>query len=225
MWRILKAEADYHRWMILSMLILIALFTMYRFYYIFKYEGWTSEVNSLNIFYFLLPFFILNSFIPTRFKEKRDRKNIMLPLSSYSIGSSRIMTIILPAILVYLVFFILDTSTIGLENISIKAYFIGYGFIIFIYSMFFIFYDLFLSHLGKNIMIIGIGLLVIGLLINIMIFKFSVPEKTANTVGFIVDSIIHSGKTGVIRLLLLSLVTALASVYSFVHRKSYFDKN
>ncbi|MCP4725247.1 MAG: hypothetical protein GY863_09435 [bacterium] len=222
MWKILRSEIEYNKWMAVAAFLMISMFIWYK--------NWTGTDNDLNFFYFLMPFLILNSVVPIRFKEKRDQKNIMLPVTSRTVGASRIMLIFIPAILIYVMFYLLNSIFSQLETINPGTYILCFNLIIFIYSMFFIFYDLFNSLRKVNFLrykkavAIGIFALVLLLALNIFLFKSGLPESYSKPIINVIDSIINSDRTGLTRFSVMTLFMAAASVLTYTNRKSFLDK-
>ncbi len=215
MWRIILSEIEYNKWMMVAALAVVIMLIVG--------ESMTGKEGSLNFLYFLLPFVVINTMAPMRFKEKRDQRCIVLPVTAVSIGISRIMFIIIPVFFVYFTLFIFDIALSFHNSLSEGTYLLFSGIVVFIYSFFFIMYDLFYMFINKRLIAAAVLFLVLALLVNLLLFTNAISGNFIRNVIDLVDTIINSGRKGLIIFLSITIFFTVSSVFTYMRRKSFFD--
>ncbi|MCP4725246.1 MAG: hypothetical protein GY863_09430, partial [bacterium] len=204
-----------NKWMIVTAFAIISLLILG--------EKWMGGEEDTKFLYFLLPFVMINTMVPMRFKEKRDKRSIMLPVTAVSVGISRIIFVIIPTAFLYLTLILLDTTLTYHVNLNIETYMLFFGIVLFIYSVFFIFYDIGYSFISKKFIAIAILFLVLALLLNITLFSGVIPESLTSGIFNFIDQIIHSERTGLSWFIFVTLFLVIGSVFTYSRRKSYLE--
>ena len=222
MWTILKTELAYHKNSILLFLTIIA--------FTYLYNAVISPGNA-EFMIFIMSFLIINSIISTRLREKRNRQHFRLPVSAHHIALARVLDIYLPCCFAFVELLILHF--IFQKNIPFQvgkiSILIGIG--IFLYSLFFIFYDLYSSFFkkyGKFLLV----LLVLGLsafmAAGILVMKQTnatgaPPGLLISIIDFVKNNNPFAGESGWIRFLIVNLILSSITIITFGRCKSYVE--
>jgi hypothetical protein len=223
MWSIIvKSELAYHKNSILLFLAIIAFSFVY--FEIIAPEDWEYVI-------FMLVFFMINSIISRRMKEKRNRQHLRLPISANQIALARALTVYLPSscafialLILHFVFQINITFLVGKISTLI-------GISILIFSLFFILYDLypsFFKRYGKFLVaIFAMGLsafMVIGILVMAKTkLGEPVPEIAIQIINLVRNYNPFAGASGWIRFLIFNLILSGITIITFGRCKSYVE--
>jgi len=137
MWKLLKAELDYNKYMLLGFSIFMVFMVM-----VFKAMVDFSTGDGLRMSYFYLPFIMVSAMFGRLRREKRERLNILLPISSSHAAAIRLMHIYLPFLSTVLLVNIVSRLT-GFSLFSGTLSWIGVlGFYILIFLIYLVVRDL-----------------------------------------------------------------------------------
>ena len=167
--------------------------------------------------------------VKIRAREKRDRQTILLPVPVTMIASIRLLIIIVPCIIFILQLVLLNNLTVYNNVISLKLGTTIFGFILLIYSLFCILYDL-ATKRSKNtlrtaqmtIAFLIIIPMILGIIV--LILTKNSPLLTDQIKTFFTRMNPFSGSLGVIKFFLFSMIIACLSVLTFSNRKSYCER-
>lgn len=205
MWRILEADLRYHKGILMMFLPLILAYS----------NGFLPALAA--------PFLMVNSIIPFRSREKRDRLQAVLPVTLRQIGMARILLVILPCLAWYLVFLLFWWSYGAAGWEEVRWVMIFFGAIVAGYSVAFLLNDLFLFTRAAT------KLIVVGLLLFSLSLWLALDLKSSASPDFVVIRVIDTaqaynpfrGVFGNFLFLAASLALAALSVFTFVRRKSH----
>lgn len=222
MWTMVKTELDYHKKVILLFLVIIA----FEFIYseIISSSGWGYII-------FMLIFFMINSIISGRMKEKRNRQHLRLPISTNQIALARALTVYLPSscafialLILHFVFEINIPFPVGKISTLI-------GISILPFMLFFIFYDLYPSFFKKYgkflVAIFAMGLsafMAIGILVMAKTKSGEPMPGFALTLSNLMRNYNpFAGASGWIRFLIFNLILSGFTIITFGRCKSYVE--
>jgi len=220
MYKILKAELNYHKLSWYSIVLLIPL--------ILLYTGEESE-SGTHFIIFLFPYLMINTIIPPRYKEKRDRLFTLLPIVNWHIALERIVLIIAVVSLYLISYSALYALIYPNQPSNFNSITLFFGIIIFIYSIFFIINDIFVHTLKhgsddrgaltkfKGGMIIFIAILMLAGFYAL----YAKPPGLLIFYNLIAENNPFSGEFGEIKFVFVSLLLAMISVFTFAKRRSY----
>jgi len=222
MWNIVKSELAYHKNSILLFLAVIAFAFVY--FEIIAPEDW-------NWIIFMMVFFMINSIIAGRLKEKRNRQQLRLPRSAQEIALARVLTVYLPACFAFAELLLLHS--IFQKNIAFPLGKISVliGISILPFTLFFIFYDLhpsFFKKYGKFLVAIFAMGLSAFLAIGIMFMTKTksgepLPGFALTLLNLIRDYNPFAGASGWIRFLVFNLILSSITIITFGRCKSYVE--
>lgn len=141
MWKLIKSDLDYQKNSIILFLGII--------FFAFIYNVVSSPGNA-EFMAFLMTFMMMNSFIITRASEKRNRLHFRLPLSTNKLGISRILIIYILGILAVCVLLISHQLFQRHASFPYQQIAVMIGISIFLFSLYFIFSDIFTSFLKST---------------------------------------------------------------------------
>jgi hypothetical protein len=167
-----------------------------------------------------------------RNREKRDRYVMRLPLSLAKLGAVRLLTIAM-GIAIHVLLYIPFPLFAG-KPLSFSGFLIALGFIVSLFSIYFIFRDtlfLFLRRIGltsNRVLVIAVFL---GLGLNILGMRIALQAKTTGKVPVFVDAIANflirdnpfTGEFGLLKFLLCSALLTFLSILAFKRRRSYVE--
>ncbi|MCP4725025.1 MAG: hypothetical protein GY863_08320 [bacterium] len=218
MLKILKAEISYNK---ASLVLLFALFLM---------------LSKYDFLMFLLAFVMLNTINTIRNKELRERRLALLPVSIASPAISRIMIMALP-FLIFTVFTFIVLLIIKAEEWRlIKSWIVVNGLIIMGFSVYFILRDLTLEYfrrigLTKNIFIKIVFIFIIFMnllgIYTMLATNADWPNPAGDIIKFFREDFPaynpFSGEYGSYYFLILSVMLAASTIYTYSKRKSYLE--
>ena len=222
MWTMVKTELDYHKNSILLFLAIIAL--AFYFFEILSSDDWDYIIV-------LMVFFMIHSVISTRMREQRNRQQLHLPVSAQQIALVRLFTVYLLCGFAFLELLILYFIFQKNAAFPIAKINILFGIIVFLYSMFFIFYDLYPSVFKKYGKFI-VALLAMGISASmaIGILVMTKPGSGAPLPDFIKTffNLIRNynpftGASGGFRFLIFNLIVSGFTIITFRRCKSYVE--
>jgi len=190
----------------------------------------------LSIFYFIspstksifpvlfIPFLIHYQIVVTWSKERRIRYISLLPLGVGKLALARMIMIIIPYFLVYIVFMII-------HNLSKHGLYIIHGQLVYILSVIFILYSI--SFMVRDVLpvsrkklfkIIGgvvIALLCLSIVSTIIVYYSESSESGENIFSFMSEYNPFSIKYWTLTFFMSSIVLSCITVFTFVRRRSY----
>ena len=222
MWKLIKSDIDYQRNSIILFLGMI--------FFVFIYNTSISPGNA-EFMIFLMTFMMINSFVTYRAREKRNRLHFRLPLSARELGGSRILTAYVLAILAIGVLFISHQLFQRQVSFPYQRILVMVGMSIFLFSLYFIFNDIFTSlfkKYGRFIVMLGVLVLAMFMVLGIVVVKQtnaagSPPAQLMSIIDFVKNINPFAGSSGWIRFLRVILVLSFITIFTFNRRKSYFD--
>lgn len=224
MWRISKAEIAYSKYIFLIYLALTVGITFLE-----------RALDDGGRFYVgLIIFLIVQNWLSFKAKERRDVIIAKLPLSAISLGLVRLMMIFSSAFLVILVYktmhFLLDIQ--GHANYPVTGWkLINYSSIsLFGFSLYFIFSDFIAPRLRElpNYQLIKerafqilLLLAVVLQILGIVAFMTKAPNFMTDIFDVLFFNNPFDKAANIQRFIVISLLTAAVSVFSFSKRKNY----
>lgn len=222
MWKLIKSDLDYQKNSIILFLGII--------FFAFIYNAFISPGNA-EFMIFLMTFMMMNSFITTRAREKRNRLHFHLPVSTNELGGSRILIVYVLSLLAVGVLFISHQLFQRQVSFQYQRITIMIAISIFLFSVYCIFYDIFTSFFkkyGRFFVMVGVMVLALFIVLGIVVMKQT--NITGSPPGLLI-SIINSIKknnafaddSGWIRFLRVILVLSFITIFTFNRCKSYVE--
>ena len=204
MWQILEADLRYHKSVFLIFLPFILAYS----------SGFLPVL--------VVPWLMVNSIIPFRAKEKRERLLAVLPVPLRQIATARILLVMLPCLAWYLAFLLFWWAYQGVGWEEIRAAMVFWGLIVSGYSIAFALNDIFLfSRVATKLIFAALFLLFLGLWVYFDSARSSGAPALTSFFKTLQASNPFTGLEGNILLLGLSLALAALSVLTFTRRKSH----
>lgn len=213
MWRLLKAELLY-QWYTLAAFLALAVM-------VFAYGEGAAFLGLL------IPFMMVNTLVPFRGREKRDRLQAMLPAPLAQIAAARILLVILPCLVWYTLFLTLGGlfREVGLNDL--RSVIVFFSWIVAGYAATFAVNDTFLLSRSSTKMIL-LGFLALGTT-TAMLGAIVFGKLSENPEAFDLKAIIEAfqannpfaGLYGNLLFLMLSLALAALSIVTYTRRKSH----
>jgi hypothetical protein len=222
MWKLIKSDLEYQKNSIIAFLGII--------FFVFIYNTSISPVNA-EFMIFLMTFMMINSFVTYRAREKRNQLHFRLPLSTRELGGSRILTIYILAILAIGVLFISHLFFQRHVSFPYQRITIMVGLSVFLFSLYFIFNDIFTSlfkKYGRFIVMLAVLVLAMFAVLGIVVMKQtnttgSPPELMISIIDFVKKNNPFAGNIGLIRFLILNLILLIITIFTFNRRKTYVE--
>jgi len=222
MWKLIKSDIDYQKNSLILFLGMI--------FFVFIYNTSISPGNA-EFMIFLMTFMMMNSFVTYRAREKRNRLHFRLPLSARELAGSRIFTVYVLAILAIGVMFISHLLFQRQISFPYQRISVMVGMSIFLFSLYFIFNDIFTSlfkKYGRFIVMLGVLVVAMFMVLGIVVIKQtneagSSPGQLMTIIDFIKNINPFSGSSGGIRFLRVVLVLSFITIFTFNRRKSYIE--
>lgn len=222
MWNIVKSELAYHK---NSMLLFLAVITFAFIYFeIIAPEDW-------NWIIFMMVFFMINSIISGRMREKRNRQQLRLPLSAKQLALARVLTVYFPAGFAFAELWLLysvfkQSSAFPVGKISVLI-----GISILPFMLFFIFYDLYPSvfkKYGKLLVVIFAMGISASMALGILVMAKTrsgepMPAFALTLINLIRDYNPFAGASGWIRFLIFNLILSGITIITFGRCESYVE--
>lgn len=213
MWKLIKSDLDYQKNSIILFLGVIF---------------FDRAISPGNI-EFLMTFMMISSFVTYRAREKRNRLHFRLPLSTQELAVSRILTAYVLVILAIGILFISHLFFHRHVAFPYPRTTVLMGMSIFLFSLYFIFNDIFTSlfkKYGRFIVMLGVLVLAMVMVLGIVVMKQtneagSSPGQLITIIDFIKNINPFSGSSGWIRFLRVVLVLSFITIFTFNRRKSY----
>ncbi len=165
MWKLIKSDLVYQK---NSIILFLGIIFFAFIYNVFSYPG------NAEFMVFLMTFMMMTSFFITRASEKRNRLHFRLPLSTNKLGISRIFIIYILGILALGMLFISHQFFQRHASFPYQRIAIMIGISIFLFSLYFIFYDIFTSLLkkyGRFFVMLGVMALALFMVLGIVVMK------------------------------------------------------
>jgi hypothetical protein len=182
MWKLIKSDLDYQKNSIILFLGII--------FFAFIYNIFSSPGNA-KFMVFLMTFMMMNSFITTRAREKRNRLHLRLPVSANELGGSRILIVYVLSVLAVGVLFISHRLLPRHASFPYQRIAVMIGISIFLFSVYFIFYDIFTSFFkkyGRFFVMLGVMVLVLFMVLGIVVMKQT--NATGSPPGLLISILI-----------------------------------
>ena len=220
MWKLIKSDLEYQKNSIILFLGII--------FFVFIYNAFISPGNA-EFMIFLMTFMMINSFITTQAREKRNRLHSHLPVSTNELGGSRILIIYVLSLLAFGVLFISHQLFQSHTSFPYQRIAVMIGISIFLFSLYFIFYDLctsFFKKYGRFFVMLGVLVLALFMVLGIVVMKQtneagSSQGQLISIIDFIKNINPFTGHSGWIRFLRVILVLSFITIFTFNKRKSY----
>ncbi len=219
MWELVKIELKYFREAFYIPMVFILLFQVFEFYvkYLNLFEGmnirgfsnWTG-VNTILVIIFIL------SIWQNRFKEKRERVNVLLPISSKSIALSRFWFLIIPFLTLLIYFLLVHFLMQNLTDVKMSFPLIQFGVVSILIAGYIRARDDWFSYwnFGKRVQAAFVSVLIIQILV-VAIF-LNRPEAIKQSFPVI-------GEYAGIIFFLLGAIIMITTIFSYQKRKSYLS--
>ena len=210
MWHILKAELRYNAVSLIFTIAFICFFAML--------FARAKLLNNPGVIVFMpLTVTVIIHLLMFRSIEKRDRKDILLPLSTKEIAVSRLMLIVLPVVFFSAVYIVLS-FIISLADYSwqhdVLDLLMFIGMIFMGFALYLIQHDSFISALGRSK---ASEFDLLALVLMSLIFLIGIPLAFA--------AIWQSPTNDILRIMafFMGLIFLYTSVVSFIKRKTYIE--
>ncbi len=131
MWRIIRAEVSYHRYIFLTFLALMPLVILH------EMMGPVERIPPV-VLIWLLVFLQVNTWVSVRAKNKHELQYMQMPVPAWEIGAARIMVVLGSALASAALYVALHLLFARSAPIHIKAFFAVTLIVMFIYSLVFI---------------------------------------------------------------------------------------
>lgn len=205
MWRILEADLRYHKSVFLIFLPFILAYS----------KGFLPAMV-------VTPWLMVNTVIPFRSKEKRERLLAILPVTLRQIAMARILLVMIPSLAWYLAFFLFWWTYSGIGMEEIRAAMVIWGLIVSGYSVAFAINDVFLfTRMAIKSIFAALLLLFLGLWVAYDFSNSSGAPALTTFLETLQASNPFAGLQGNILLLGVSLALAALSVLTFERRKTH----
>lgn len=222
MWKLIKSDIDYQKNSLILFLGMI--------FFIFIFNTSSSSVST-EFMIFSMTFMMINSLVTYRAREKRNRLHFSLPLSTRELAGSRILTVYVLAILAVGILFI---SHLLFQHQALFPYIriaVLVGMSVFLFSLYFIFNDIFTSlfkKYGRFIVMVGVLVVAMFMILGIIIVKRTneagaTPDQLISFYDFIENINPFTGKLGYIRLLGSILMLSFITIFTFNRRRTYVE--
>ncbi|HEX9973565.1 MAG TPA: ABC-2 transporter permease [bacterium] len=203
MWKLIKSDLDYQKNSILLFLGII--------FFVFIYNASISPGNA-EFMIFLMTFMMINAYVTIRVREKRNRLHFRLPLSARELGGSRILIVYVLSVLAIGVLFISHQLFQRHASFPYQRITIMIALSIFLFSLYFIFSDLFTSlfkKYGRFFVMLGVLILALFMVLGIVVMKQtnatgSPPGLLISIIDFVKNNNPFAGGSGWIQILVLN---------------------
>lgn len=222
MWKLLKSELDYHKntiGLFLGIIFLMHLFDT------------SIAPGNVDFIVALMTFMMINTFINSRAREKRNRLQFKLPISATQLGFSRLLMVYASGAA------IVTAIIVGHLLFKSQAQFHFYrtgvliGSSIFLFVVYFIFSDLFTAFLkkyGRFIMMVLVFVIALIFAFGIVVMRQtnatgSAPMPLLAMINFLKNHNPFTGELGGLVFLILNLLLSTITIFTFNRRKSYAE--
>ena len=134
MWRIIRAEVSYHKYIFLVFLALIPGLIVH------EMRGPVERVHPALIIWMLV-FLPVNTWVSVRAKDKRELQYTQLPIAAYKIGAARIALVLGSALATTAVYSVLHFIVVPDAPFHLRAFLVSIAGVLFLYSLVFIIMD------------------------------------------------------------------------------------
>jgi|GEM_PF-2546765 len=159
MWRIIRAEASYHKWLFLGFLAAMPGLIIH------EMIGPVERVHPAFLIWILI-FMPINFWVSFRAKDKRELQYTQLPVKVREIGAARILMVLGSALVSTALYTVLHVIVTPSAPLHIKAFLVSILSVVFLYSLVFIIMDRVMGHprLGdaKTWIVVIMGFMVLG---------------------------------------------------------------
>lgn len=221
MWKLLRAELDYNKTFIISMLSIVPVISIYL---LIRTKGDSSWIVAL------IAFLIANTILGGMNKEKRVQRNTLLPIPVRKAGITRIALILIPFTIVLLLFSFMQQVVEQMANWSNIITYPLFALYLLGFSMYLVVHDLRSGSVRnpetfsfyKYGIVLGLFFMTVGLVILTVMTKGegvqpSYIEMIATFFKFLFSRI------GVTILFALTGGIFCISLYTYERRKSYLS--
>jgi len=224
MWRIIRAEVSYHKYIFLGFLAGMPLLIVH------ELAGPAEMIHPALIIYMLvlLP---VNFWVSLRAKQKAELQYTQLPIPAWEIGAARVVMVLGTALISFALYMVLHVVVAPSAPLHYKAFLVSTAGVLFLYSLVFIIMDLVMGnrHLqdAKIWITIILAFMVIGN-VYLLIATRRIRRETGEPPFFIkaIEYIFehHPFSTDLHTTVTVCIVVALAllSIFSFTRRKTQF---
>ena len=222
MWRIIRAEISYHRFIFLPFLALIPALI------VFEVHGPVERVHPALIIWVLL-FLPVNTWVSLRAKDRRELQYTQLPIAAWQIGTARVAVVLVTALASTVVYTLLHATLAPSAPLHLKAFLAGTLGILFLYSIVFIVQDRLVGNRWlKDGKVWIMALLSLTLLGNVYLLVMTRrardsganPPLLIKAVGYIFKHHPFSTDLSTAVTACVVLAIALLSILSFTRRKT-----
>jgi len=224
MWHIVQSEIKYNRYLFAVFISMVPL----------NYIALQMFQDIPNFFLLILMFLMLQNWLIIKNKERREYRDIQLPMSLPQIGMARIVIIVTGGVCVitldYFINIIFSSKNAPLQINTL----IYLGIILCGFSVYFIFRDLmlpFLRRIGLTKTRMIAGLMVMALIMNLLgVCAFFItkssgkpPKLIEMLIYFIKNYNPFFGEYGLVKLVIFGICLSGLSVYTYMRRKTYLE--
>jgi hypothetical protein len=225
MWRIIRAEVSYHRYIFLAFLALMPGLVLH------EMAGPVERVHP-GVLIWVLVFLPVNFWVSLRSKDKRELQYTQLPIPAVEIGAARIIVVLVSGLVSAALYMVLHLLVAPSAPLHIKAFLVSTAVVVFIYSVVFIVSDRLVGNRrlsdAKIWITIIMGFMVLAnllLLVGTRSARRSGGEPPAVFKALSYFFKHHPFSTNVHTTVTVCVVLALAllSVFSFTRRRTQFS--
>jgi hypothetical protein len=221
MWRIIRAEISYHRYIFLTFLAMMPLLIVY------EAAGPVERIPP-GIMIWMAVFLPVNTWVSMRSKDKRELQYVQLPVEVWRIGTARILIVLGSALAATAVYTALHLVFIPSAALHVKAFLVSAVAVLFIYSIVFIVGDRVVGNRrlqdAKLWITILMGFMVLGNVYLLIVTRRARLGGTQPAFIRAIDYVFkhHPFSSDLHTTVTICVVIALAllSIYSFTQRKT-----
>jgi hypothetical protein len=134
MWRIVRAELSYHRYIFLVFLAMMPALIVH------EMRGPVERIPPA-ILIWMLVFLPVNTWVSLRAKDKRELQYMQLPIAAWKIGAARVAVVLASALASAALYAILHLALVPDAPFHLKAFSVCTLSVLFLYSLVFIVMD------------------------------------------------------------------------------------
>jgi hypothetical protein len=221
--RILKAELNYNKKLIIGFFSLLPVTWLLALYGL--------EELPPGYLMFWLMFIMLQSWNSFRNKERREYQVATLPLSNWNIAMARMMMVVFLSIAMMGIYYLILFTIQPQRYSSFFGLFLPFAILILMFSLYFLLRDLLLYFMRNNkiykitkdrSVTILMLLVFLGVVLNFLAFLVR-PSGLRTVINFVIAINPFRGEYGLIKLYFLSFVLAGLTLITFNRRNSYLE--
>ena len=225
MWRIIRAEVSYHKYMFLAFLAAMPALIIH------EMIGPVERVHPAFIIWMLV-FLPVNFWVAFRAKDKRELQFMQLPVKAWEIGAARVIVVLGSALVSTALYTALHVIVTPSAPLHIKAFLVSVAGVTFLYSIVFIVTDRVLGYRGLSDAKIWITVIMAFMVVGNLYLLLATrrmrraggePPLFIRAISYFFEH--HPFSTNLHTTVTVCVIVALAllSVWTFTRRKTQFS--